>query len=54
MAQLCTSVMPDDRGRREFMKVGTAYFIAARWGGKPASDLEKRMTDSKKPNTLPF
>lgn len=53
MAQFCTSNMPDDAGRREFMKAGMAFLIAALWGARFASAQEKSMTNSMKPNTLP-
>ena len=45
--------MSDDAGRREFMKAGMAYLIAALWGARCPSAQEKRMTNSMKPNTLP-
>lgn len=44
--------MPDDAGRREFMKAGMAFLIAALWGARSASAQKKRMTNSMKPNTL--
>jgi 4-carboxymuconolactone decarboxylase len=53
MAQFCTSAMADDAGRRELMKAGMAFLIAALWGARSASAQEKRLTNSMKPNTLP-
>jgi 4-carboxymuconolactone decarboxylase len=53
MALLHASDILDDAERREFMKAGTTLLIAALWSVGPASALEKRMTDAKKPHGLP-
>jgi 4-carboxymuconolactone decarboxylase len=43
----------DDVDRREFIKAGSTFLIAALWGVGIAPAQEKRMTDIKKPKTLP-
>src|SRR6202011_5402348 len=53
MRELQISDALDGADRREFLQAGTALLIAALWGGGSASAREKRMTDSKKANTLP-
>ena len=53
MRELQISDALDGADRREFLQAGMALLIAALWGGGSASALEKRMTDSKKANTLP-
>ena len=39
--------------RRDLLKGGASLIIAALWGKGPALTQEKRVTDTKKPNTLP-
>jgi 4-carboxymuconolactone decarboxylase len=53
MAQLCTSCMPVDSDRREFIKTGAVVLISALWDVRAASAQKKRMTDTKKPLTVP-
>jgi 4-carboxymuconolactone decarboxylase len=52
MRELQISDALDGADRREFLQAGMALLIAALWGGGSASAREKRMTDSKKANTL--
>src|SRR5882757_911550 len=52
MRELLISDALDGADRREFLQAGMALLIAALWGGGSASAREKRMTDSKKANTL--
>ena len=52
MRELQISDALDGADRREFLQAGMALLIAALWGGGSASARGKRMTDSKKANTL--
>lgn len=53
MTEFQTSDALDDADRREFMKAGTAFLLAALLEARPALAQEKTMTDSKKLNTPP-
>jgi 4-carboxymuconolactone decarboxylase len=44
---------PTNPSRRDVLKSTTALMIAALWGVGPAFTQEKKMTGTKKPNTLP-
>jgi 4-carboxymuconolactone decarboxylase len=44
---------PINSTRRDALKTGVTLMIASLWGASPAFTQEKKMTDTKKPNTLP-
>ena len=44
---------PINPSRRDVLKTTATLMIAALWEAGPASTQEKKMTDTKKPNTLP-
>ena len=44
---------PINSARRDVLKAGAALMIASLWEAGPALTQEKKMTDRKKPNTLP-